>query len=127
MDRQATTHVSISGDGDRASLAPFIIGVAGGTASGKTSVCRKIMKQLRTDVPVNELCTWPLTNKGRPAAALEACLLAALLHAASSTLRRTMQVNILLSLGGRSAGGPGSDHQFVTGQLLQKLDTPRDS
>ena len=53
MDRQAATEVSISGNQDRASLAPFIIGVAGGTASGKTSVCRKIMKQLRKDVPVS--------------------------------------------------------------------------
>jgi pantothenate kinase len=28
---------------------PFIIGVAGGTASGKTSVCRSIVKKLMAD------------------------------------------------------------------------------
>ena len=53
MDRQASTEVSISGNQPGPSLAPFLIGVAGGTASGKTSVCRKIMKQLRKDVPVS--------------------------------------------------------------------------
>ncbi len=52
LNKQASTEVTISGSQDGARLAPFIIGVAGGTASGKTSVCRKIMKQLRKDVPV---------------------------------------------------------------------------
>jgi len=58
MESQASTEVAISGNQDVASLAPFIIGVAGGTASGKTSVCRKIMEQLRKDVPVS------LTHRG---------------------------------------------------------------
>lgn len=59
MKRQASTEVAISGE--QAGLggpAPFIVGVAGGTASGKTSVCRKIMEQLRKDVPVSRgFCT----------------------------------------------------------------------
>lgn len=61
MNRQTSTEVAISGnyDGLRAP-APFIVGVAGGTASGKTSVCRKIMEQLRKDVPVSQHCTAPV-------------------------------------------------------------------
>ncbi|KAL0020697.1 hypothetical protein WJX77_001778 [Trebouxia sp. C0004] len=51
LDTQASTEVTISDSQDGARHAPFIIGVAGGTASGKTSVCRKIMQQLRKDVP----------------------------------------------------------------------------
>lgn len=31
------------------SNSPFLIGVAGGTASGKTSVCKKIMEQLEKE------------------------------------------------------------------------------
>ena len=38
---------------DAPAPTPFLIGVAGGTASGKTSVCRKIMAQLNKDVPVS--------------------------------------------------------------------------
>lgn len=54
MKRQASTEVAISGDhAGTGAPAPFIVGVAGGTASGKTSVCRKIMEQLRKDVPVS--------------------------------------------------------------------------
>ena len=55
MDQRSLTEVSVSGRLDGASLAPFIIGVAGGTASGKTSVCRRIMEQLRKDVPASVL------------------------------------------------------------------------
>ncbi|DBA99425.1 TPA: UMP-CMP kinase, variant 2 [Trebouxia sp. C0006] len=51
LNTQTSTEVTTSGSQDGTRLAPFIIGVAGGTASGKTSVCRKIMKQLRKDVP----------------------------------------------------------------------------
>ena len=39
---------------------PFLIGVAGGTASGKTSVCRKIMAQLNKDVPVSSPPNTPI-------------------------------------------------------------------
>lgn len=56
MKRQTSTEVAISGhqnDALASPSCPFIIGVAGGTASGKTSVCRKIMEQLRKDVPVS--------------------------------------------------------------------------
>lgn len=56
MKRQASTEVAVSGDHGAGvgGPAPFIVGVAGGTASGKTSVCRKIMEQLRKDVPVSQ-------------------------------------------------------------------------
>ncbi|KAL3153901.1 hypothetical protein ABBQ32_013466 [Trebouxia sp. C0010 RCD-2024] len=57
MKRQTSTEVAISGhqnDALASPSCPFIIGVAGGTASGKTSVCRKIMEQLRKDVPEDE-------------------------------------------------------------------------
>lgn len=75
MNRQASTEVAISGhqnDAPASSSCPFIIGVAGGTASGKTSVCRKIMEQLRKDVPVSRFsffsvlcksCAWALVHK----------------------------------------------------------------
>lgn len=54
MNRQTSTEVAVSGDHTGLGApAPFIVGVAGGTASGKTSVCRKIMEQLRKDVPVS--------------------------------------------------------------------------
>lgn len=54
MKPQASTEVAISGaQAGAGAPAPFIVGVAGGTASGKTSVCRKIMEQLRKDVPVS--------------------------------------------------------------------------
>ena len=56
MNRQTSTEVAISGNhAGLGAPAPFIVGVAGGTASGKTSVCRKIMEQLRKDVPVRLL------------------------------------------------------------------------
>lgn len=43
---KVNTHL-LNGAGTVATLsAPFLIGVAGGTASGKTSVCKNIMEQL---------------------------------------------------------------------------------
>ena len=36
----------VNGQPIKSSRGPFLIGVAGGTASGKTTVCRKIMEQL---------------------------------------------------------------------------------
>eukprot|EP00891_Asterochloris_glomerata_P002349 jgi/Astpho2/2349/fgenesh1_pg.00044_%23_12_t len=38
---------------DASNTAPFIIGVAGGTASGKTSVCTRIIEQLRREIADN--------------------------------------------------------------------------
>uniref|UniRef100_A0A1A9WH69 uridine/cytidine kinase n=1 Tax=Glossina brevipalpis TaxID=37001 RepID=A0A1A9WH69_9MUSC len=48
MDVENTLNVTTNGD---AVKKPFLIGVAGGTASGKSTVCKKIMKELgQTDM-----------------------------------------------------------------------------
>lgn len=41
---------AVDGRSKTSSRGPFLIGVAGGTASGKTSVCRKIMEALEQHV-----------------------------------------------------------------------------
>lgn len=46
--------VSVS-NSNGAGEPPLFIGVAGGTASGKTSLCAKIMKQLEAEMPVRFL------------------------------------------------------------------------
>lgn len=75
--RRATSQQSgegkISGGQMVASPAPmpFLIGVAGGTASGKTSVCRKIMAQLNKDVPVS--CEQQMHPNSMPRLPISVC------------------------------------------------------
>ena len=50
MEKQSNNSNSTTMAGDklqRTRRAPFLIGVAGGTASGKSTVCEKIMENLR--------------------------------------------------------------------------------
>ena len=50
MEKQSNNSNSSTMAGDklqRTRRAPFLIGVAGGTASGKSTVCEKIMENLR--------------------------------------------------------------------------------
>ena len=127
MNKQDSTDVAISVNQDGARLAPFIIGVAGGTASGKTSVCRKIMQQLRKDVPVRRT---PLSILQLEAQAHRLALHSALLDPLSVALvicAGSATLEMILSLNCRSAGRARCDHQLVPGQLLQKLDYPRNS
>jgi hypothetical protein len=54
-DRSSPTQSTPSSSSNGAGEPPLFIGVAGGTASGKTSLCAKIMKQLEAEMPVRFL------------------------------------------------------------------------